>query len=168
MEWSEVLGIVADVLGIMSAIPIFYLANHFRKKLRGKNAEDTAKAPIRKQGVIMITGEKNNNICQNVYNFLAEDSELRKIPKKNIVEVEIKYSGNENTTMLPEDSDPAYKKIDNARQKLKNLGVETVHVFIGSLMPVAFMAGENFSNAFNLKFYHFVKGNKGYELFSEL
>ncbi len=140
---TTVLDPIGIVLGIITAIPIFWtwwqVVFGEQRRIR-RTYRELRENPGERPGIIIFDLLKGKDARLQVENYRQGVEGLKNVPEERIVTV------SRDKHITPDDIPELQREIRNAARALMTQGVDKIHLFYGGPAMVAAMIGAEFSN----------------------
>jgi hypothetical protein len=151
---------IAIILGIISAVPIFWtwysltLGQKRKERQWTKNAIQNIHGKI--QCVLIIDLLPNKDIKTPVLRYLKQNEQLKDIPDELVLHI------NHESSTTPENLTLFAKELQSIHKSLQQLGADSIHLFFAGPGIAATLIGTEFGNSISVYLYHH---DKTYENF---
>lgn len=159
---TEYLDGIGIILGIISAIPIFWtwysitIGQKRKERQWTKNAIENIHGKI--QCVLIIDLLPNKDIKTPVCRYLKQNEYLKDIPDELILQI------NHETLTTPENLTELAKELQQVHRDLQKLGADSIHLFFAGPAVAATLVGAEFGNSIPVYLYHHDTSYKNFGL----
>lgn len=142
-SWQDILGVVGSFVGILTAVPVFWLwHDHLwgRRKRHQLWFKQATTSTGKLRAILIIDLIAHADIAAQVRHFMAGDEELKSVSDENIIIV------SREKDLKPNDIPPLVHEIKNKIGDVSRRGTDELSVFFAGPVTIAAIVGAELSN----------------------